>query len=34
VAATLASYADRAKLVADTLNSIQVGHGMVSHCLS
>ena len=32
VAATLASYADRAKLVADTLNSIQVGHGMTSHC--
>jgi alanine transaminase len=25
VASTLASYADRAKLVADTLNSIQVG---------
>ena len=34
VAATLASYADRAKLVADTLNSIQVGHGMVSNCVS
>ena len=28
VAATLASYADRAKLVADTLNSIQVWHGV------
>ena len=34
VAATLASYADRAKLVADTLNSIQVGQGMIFHYVS
>ena len=33
VANTLASYADRAKLVADTLNSIQVGQGKVPLCV-